>query len=92
MMWRVIRAPSRSCRSPGRTAGAGLSEAATALCLRGLEAYPTHVEGARLLALLYLDGGDHQRAADEWSMVLRSIPTISMRCAAWASATSSRIG
>jgi tetratricopeptide (TPR) repeat protein len=52
----------------------GLSEAATALCLRGLEAYPTHVEAHGLLALLYLDGGDHQRAADEWSIVLRLDP------------------
>jgi predicted regulator of Ras-like GTPase activity (Roadblock/LC7/MglB family) len=52
----------------------GLSEAATTLCLRGLEAYPTHVEAHGLLALLYLDRGDHQRAADEWSMVLRLDP------------------
>jgi predicted regulator of Ras-like GTPase activity (Roadblock/LC7/MglB family) len=52
----------------------GLSEAATTLCLRGLEAYPTHVEAHGLLALLYLDRGDHQKAADEWSFVLRLDP------------------
>jgi predicted regulator of Ras-like GTPase activity (Roadblock/LC7/MglB family) len=42
--------------------------------MRGLEAYPSHVEGHGLLAMLYLDNGDHQKAADEWSMVLRVDP------------------
>lgn len=49
----------------------GLREAATQLCLRGLEAYPSHVEAHGLLALLYLEAGDSTKAADEWSMVLR---------------------
>ncbi|HSJ08359.1 MAG TPA: tetratricopeptide repeat protein [Longimicrobiales bacterium] len=49
----------------------GLRDAAMQLCLRGLEAYPTHVEAHGLLALLYLEAGDSQKAADEWSMVLR---------------------
>jgi tetratricopeptide (TPR) repeat protein len=49
----------------------GLREQAVQLCLRGLEAYPSHAEAHGLLALLYLENGDHQRAADEWSMVLR---------------------
>jgi predicted regulator of Ras-like GTPase activity (Roadblock/LC7/MglB family) len=49
----------------------GLRDQAIQLCLRGLEAYPSHAEGHGLLALLYLENGDHQRAADEWSMVLR---------------------
>jgi tetratricopeptide (TPR) repeat protein len=49
----------------------GLGEEAIQLCLRGLEAYPTHVEAHGLLALLHLDRGDHQKAADEWSIVLR---------------------
>jgi predicted regulator of Ras-like GTPase activity (Roadblock/LC7/MglB family) len=49
----------------------GLTEAALQLCLRGLDAYPNHIEGHGLLALLYLEQGDQQRAADEWSMVLR---------------------
>ncbi|MBR9990531.1 MAG: tetratricopeptide repeat protein [Gemmatimonadetes bacterium] len=49
----------------------GLRDASLHLCLRGLEAHPAHVEGHGLLAMLYLDDGDHERAADEWSMVLR---------------------
>jgi len=52
----------------------GLRDASLRLCLRGLEAYPAHVEGHGLLAMLYLDDGDHQKAADEWSMVLRVDP------------------
>ena len=52
----------------------GLREAALELCLRGLEAYPQHVEAHSLLALLYLERGDHEKAADEWSTVLRFDP------------------
>jgi tetratricopeptide (TPR) repeat protein len=52
----------------------GLRDAALQLCLRGLEAYPAHVEAHGLLALLYLDAGDHEKAADEWSTVLRVDP------------------
>lgn len=52
----------------------GQSEAALQLCLRGLEHYPGHVEGHSLLALLYLESGKRDRAADEWSMVLRLEP------------------
>jgi tetratricopeptide (TPR) repeat protein len=52
----------------------GLRELAMELCLRGLEAYPAHADAHGLLALLYLEGGDYQRAADEWSMVLRIDP------------------
>lgn len=52
----------------------GLREAALHLCLRGLENHPAHVEAHGVLALLYLDAGDHQKAADEWSMVLRIDP------------------
>jgi predicted regulator of Ras-like GTPase activity (Roadblock/LC7/MglB family) len=52
----------------------GLNELAMQLCLRGLEAYPSHAEAHGLLALLYLEAGDRQRAADEWSMVLRLDP------------------
>jgi cytochrome c-type biogenesis protein CcmH/NrfG len=51
---------------------------------------PAHVEAHGLLALLYLEGGDHQKAADEWSMVLRIDPDNFEACAAWASATWSR--
>jgi predicted regulator of Ras-like GTPase activity (Roadblock/LC7/MglB family) len=49
----------------------GLRDASLQLCLRGLEAHPSNVEAHGLLAMLYLDAGDHQKAADEWSMVLR---------------------
>lgn len=52
----------------------GLRDASLQLCLRGLEAYPANVEAHGLLAMLYLDAGDHQKAADEWSMVLRVDP------------------
>jgi tetratricopeptide (TPR) repeat protein len=52
----------------------GMSEEAMKLCLRGLEAYPNNIEAHALLAMLYLDRGDHQKAADEWSIVLRLDP------------------
>ena len=52
----------------------GLREAALQLCLRGLESYPEHVEAHGVLALLHLEAGDHQKAADEWSIVLRYEP------------------
>jgi tetratricopeptide (TPR) repeat protein len=49
----------------------GRRDAALRLCLKGLEAHPNHVEAHALLAVLYLEEGDRQRAADEWSTVLR---------------------
>ena len=49
----------------------GHRTAALQLCLRGLEHYPTHAEAHSLLALLHLESGDRQRAAEEWSTVLR---------------------
>lgn len=52
----------------------GQRAAAMQLCLRGLQHYPTHAEGHSLLALLYLEDDQHDRAADEWSMVLRLDP------------------
>ncbi|MGH7447359.1 MAG: tetratricopeptide repeat protein, partial [Longimicrobiales bacterium] len=52
----------------------GLRDASLQLCLRGLEAYPSNVEAHGLLAMLYLDTGEHEKAADEWSMVLRVDP------------------
>jgi predicted regulator of Ras-like GTPase activity (Roadblock/LC7/MglB family) len=52
----------------------GLRDAAIQLCLRGLEHHPSNVEGHSVLALLYLERGDQQLAADEWSMVLRMDP------------------
>ncbi len=52
----------------------GRREAALRLCLRGLEHNPTHLEAHLLLALLYVDGSDRDRAADEWGTVLRLQP------------------
>lgn len=52
----------------------GLREAALQLCLRGLEAHPHHVEAHGLLALLHVDAGNVEQAADEWSIVLRLDP------------------
>lgn len=52
----------------------GLRDAALQLCLRGLEAHPAHIDAHSLLALLYLEAGEHTRASDEWSMVLRIDP------------------
>jgi predicted regulator of Ras-like GTPase activity (Roadblock/LC7/MglB family) len=52
----------------------GLRDAAIHLCLRGLEHHPANVEGHSVLALLYLERGEQQKAADEWSMVLRMDP------------------
>lgn len=52
----------------------GRRDLAMQLVLRGLEAYPGHADAHGLLALLYLEGGDFQRAGDEWSTVLRIDP------------------
>ena len=50
-------------------------DAALRLCLRGLEHHPDNADAHGLLALLYIDRGDHVRAADEWSFVLRLDPS-----------------
>lgn len=52
----------------------GRRDLAMRVCLRGLEHHPGHVEAHALLALLYLESGDRDRAADEWSVVLRLKP------------------
>lgn len=52
----------------------GRRDAAVRLCLRALERQPEHVEGHALLALLYLEAGDRQRACDEWAVVLTLDP------------------
>lgn len=49
----------------------GQREAALRLCLRGLERNPEHVAGHGLLARLYLESGERERAYDEWGIVLR---------------------
>jgi len=52
----------------------GRRDLALQLCLRGLEYHPTHVEAHALLALLYFEGGERAKAADEWATVLRLKP------------------
>jgi predicted regulator of Ras-like GTPase activity (Roadblock/LC7/MglB family) len=52
----------------------GLVQTALQLCLRGLEHHPANVEAHGLLAVLHLEQGDRQKAADEWSIVLRIDP------------------
>ncbi|MGH7482360.1 MAG: roadblock/LC7 domain-containing protein [Longimicrobiales bacterium] len=49
----------------------GRREAAMRVCLRGLEHEPSHVGAHELLAKLYLELGERQKAADEWGFVLR---------------------
>lgn len=49
----------------------GNREAALRLCLRGLEHNPNNVEAHLLLARLYLENGDRERAHDEWGFTLR---------------------
>lgn len=49
----------------------GMRDEAMRLCVRGLQAYPSHIEAHGLLAMLYLEAGQHEKAGDEWSMVLR---------------------
>jgi predicted regulator of Ras-like GTPase activity (Roadblock/LC7/MglB family) len=52
----------------------GLVEVALQLCLRGLEHHSANVEAHGLLAALRLEQGDRQKAAEEWSIVLRMDP------------------
>ncbi|MFO7259615.1 MAG: tetratricopeptide repeat protein [bacterium] len=52
----------------------GKTQAALRVCLRGLERSPGHVGGHLLLARLYLELGDRERAADEWAVVVRIDP------------------
>lgn len=59
---------AQSYRRQGRFA------AAIQLCVRALGRNPSHLEGHALLAQLYLESGDQERAGDEWSFVLRLDP------------------
>lgn len=52
----------------------GRYDAAIQLCIRALARNPSHLEGHVLLAQLYLESGDQERAGDEWSIVLRLDP------------------
>lgn len=49
----------------------GKREVALRLCLRGLERNPTNTEAHALLARLYLETGEREKAFDEWGMILR---------------------
>lgn len=52
----------------------GRAEAAKQLCIRALARDPANLAGHALLAQLYLEAGDEERAGDEWSIVLRLDP------------------
>ncbi|HEX6590048.1 MAG TPA: tetratricopeptide repeat protein [Longimicrobiales bacterium] len=52
----------------------GNREAAVRVCLRGLERNPSNVEAHLLLARLYLESSDRERAHDEWGIALRLDP------------------
>ena len=53
----------------------GQHEIALKIALRGLERHPHLAEGHDLLARVYVDRGEVQRAFDEWDMVLRLSPS-----------------
>ncbi len=52
----------------------GNLEGALRVCLRGLERRPDHAGAHALLARLYLERGEREKAFDEWSVVLRLDP------------------
>ncbi len=53
----------------------GQAEAARKVALKGLERHPHLAEAHDLLARLYADAGDLERAFDEWDMARRLSPT-----------------
>jgi tetratricopeptide (TPR) repeat protein len=53
----------------------GQHDVALKIALKGLERHPHLTEGHDLLARIYVDRGDVQRAFDEWDMVLRLAPS-----------------
>ena len=52
----------------------GQSDLALKVALRGLERRPHNADAHDLLARIYVDRGELERAFDEWDMVLRLIP------------------
>lgn len=52
----------------------GERDLAMKVALRGLERHPHHADAHDLLARLYVDGGDLEKAYDEWDMVVRLNP------------------
>lgn len=53
----------------------GQRDAALKLCLRGLERHPDHPGAHALLARIYLELGEREKAFDEWGIVLRLDPS-----------------
>lgn len=53
----------------------GQRDAALRLCLRGLERHPDHPGAHALLARIYLEMGEREKAFDEWGIVLRLDPS-----------------
>lgn len=53
----------------------GQQDAALRLCLRGLKRHPDHPGAHALLARIYLEMGDREKAFDEWGIVLRLDPS-----------------
>lgn len=52
----------------------GQLDLAQRVALRGLERHPHHADAHDLLARIYVDRGDLERAYDEWDMTLRIAP------------------
>jgi tetratricopeptide (TPR) repeat protein len=52
----------------------GNLEGALRVCMRGLERRPDHAGAHALLARLYLEKGEREKAFDEWGVVLRLDP------------------
>lgn len=52
----------------------GRREAARQVLIHGLERNPEHVDAHALLALVYVEEGERQRAGDEWEIILRLDP------------------
>ncbi len=52
----------------------GQKDLALKVALRGLERRPHNADAHDLLARIYVDRGDLERAFDEWDMVLRLVP------------------
>lgn len=79
-----VRALSEQlARDPGSLAFVPLGEAlrrqgqlahALKIVLRGLDRHPHHADAHDLLARVYADQGETQKAFDEWDMVLRLAP------------------
>lgn len=79
----IRRLSEALARAPSGTAWIGLADAlrrtgrladAERTALRGLERQPYSAEGHDVLARIAADGGDRERARDEWEMVLCLAP------------------